>query len=235
MLEGLLYNPAGSDATQQTRSGIPIYNGSASGFDEWKFKSLGLVRSIKKQCDFKEKNSGRGMENQLDDLSAKVCEALEGEALRISVEIGHDELGTKDGVQVLVDAIEKTIPLGDKEDDARELYHLGAKSRGQFARQCGESMVSHIGRRLRWWLKLKSLDGTMSVSESILADYLLLCAGLSPAERLMIKTAIGSSEKTFAIVASFLRKHHPNIHETELKEMPKHHSPPSPHKSLKKS
>ena len=183
-------------------------NGSAVGFDEWKFKVLGRVHSIKNQADLKDKTSVRTMENQLVDLSAKVCEALEGEALRVSMEIGHEELQTKDDVEKLVNAIELTIPLGDKEDDARELYHLGARSRGQLARQRGESMVSYIGRGRRWWTKLKSPDSTMSVSESILADYLLLCAGLSPAERLMIKTAIGSSPKTFTTVASFLRKHH---------------------------
>ena len=69
MLEGLLYNPAGEDAAPQTRSGIPIYNGSAIGFDEWKFKVLGRVHSIKKQCDFKDKTSIKDMENHLIDLS----------------------------------------------------------------------------------------------------------------------------------------------------------------------
>ena len=74
----------------------------------------------------------------------------------------------------------------------------------------------------------------MSLSESILADYLLLCSGLSHQERLMIKTAIGTSARTFTIVASFLSKHHPNIHENGFKDKPKYHAPPNPHKSWRK-
>ena len=134
------------------------------------------------------------MENQLLDMSAKVVEALEDDALRIAMEIGHGRLSTVDGVTTLVQRIEESIPYGDKEDDARDLYHLGARSRGPLTRQKGESMVSYIARRRRWWLQLKTLDTNMNVSESILADYLLTCSGLDRNQQLMIKTAIGSSE-----------------------------------------
>ena len=97
-------------------------------------------------------------------------------------------------------------------------YIIGTKSRGVLRRQKGESMVSYIARRRRWWQKLKSLGSSMNVSESILADYLLLCSGLDQNQRLMTKTAIGNSEKKFANVANFLRKHHSTIHENESKE-----------------
>ena len=89
-------------------------------------------------------------------------------------------------------------------------------------------MVSYIARRRRWWQKLKSLDSSMNVSESILADYLLMCSGLDANQRLMIKTAIGSSEKDFKTVASFLRKHHPNIQDNELKDSQRGVAPPPP-------
>ena len=39
-----------------------------------------------------------------------------------------------DGVEKLVDKIEAAIPYGDTEDDARELFHLGAKINGMLSR-----------------------------------------------------------------------------------------------------
>ena len=186
MLDGLLFNPSGTETTNQTRAGIPIYRGGAFGFEEWKFKILGRVKAIKANENADDPESIAEVEKKLIDFSSKVVEALEDDALRIAMEVGHDVLTSRDGVATLVQRIEDSIPYGDKEDDARDLYHLGAKGRGQLSRQKGESMVSYIARRRRWWQKHKSLDSSMNVSESILADYLLICSGLDANQGLMI-------------------------------------------------
>ena len=170
MLDGLLFNPSGTETTNQTRPGIPIYRGGAFGFQEWKFKILGRAKAIKSQLNEKDPDSIAEVEKKLIDFVSKVVEALEDDALRIAMEVGHDVLTTRDGVDKLVQRVEDSIPYGDKEDDARDLYHLGAKGRGHLSRQRGESMVSYIARRRRWWQKLKSVDSIMNVSESILAD-----------------------------------------------------------------
>ena len=75
------------------------------------------------------------MNNKLVDLSSKVVEALEDDVLCIAMEIGHDVLSTRTGVKTLLEGIEGAIPYGDKEDDARDLYHIGAKSHGKLNRQ----------------------------------------------------------------------------------------------------
>ena len=62
--------------------------------------------------------------DRLVDLSAKVTEALEDHALKVAIEMGHTAFSTPEGVVQLVHRIEDTIPYGDKEDDARDLYHL---------------------------------------------------------------------------------------------------------------
>ena len=72
MLDGLLFQPAGTETTQQTRAGIPIYRGGAVGFEEWRFKITGRVQSIKNQCGVHEPESVRKTENQLVALSAMV-------------------------------------------------------------------------------------------------------------------------------------------------------------------
>ena len=89
-------------------------------------------------------------------------------------------------------------------------------------------MVSYLARRRQWYQKLQLLDPNMNVSEPILADYLLTCSGLDNTQQLMIKTAIGSDEKTFATVACFLRKHHSAIHENETSDKVRGAVPPPP-------
>ena len=204
MLDGLIFQPPGTQTTQQTRQGVPIYGGGAQGFEEWQFKIEGRVKAIEAQCDPDDPESVRKMRNQLIKLSTDVVDALEDDSLRIAMEIGHENLSTVTGVTTLIQRIEESIPYGDKQDDARSLFHIGTKNRGPLCRQLGESMVSYIARRRQWWLKLQRLDRSLKVSEPILADYLLTCSGLSESQQLMIKTAIGSSEKTFAAVGTFL-------------------------------
>ena len=93
MLDGLLFNPSGIETTNQTRDGIPIYRGGAFGFEEWKFKILGRVKSIKSQVDEKNPKSIIEVDKKLIDFSSKVVEALEDDALRIAMEVGHPEVG----------------------------------------------------------------------------------------------------------------------------------------------
>ena len=98
MLEGLLFQPSGTETTHQTRAGIPIYRGGALGFEEWKFKILGRAKAIKSQADEKNPESIAEVEKKLIDFSSKIIEALEDDALHIAIEVGHDTLSTKDGV-----------------------------------------------------------------------------------------------------------------------------------------
>ena len=116
MLDGLLFQPAGTETTNQTRAGIPIYRGGPLGFEEWKFKIRGRVQSIQNQCREDDAWSVIERDNKL------VVEALEDDALKVAIEMGHDVLSTPEGVTLLVQRIEDAIPYGDKEDDARDLY-----------------------------------------------------------------------------------------------------------------
>ena len=63
MLDGLLLNPSGTETTNQTRAGIPMYRGGAFGFEEWKFKILGRVQALKNQIHDHDENSKKEMED----------------------------------------------------------------------------------------------------------------------------------------------------------------------------
>ena len=44
---------------------------------------------------------------------------------------------------------------------------------GSLARQNGESMLSYVSRRRRWWNLLKTLDGSIELSEPMRVELLL--------------------------------------------------------------
>ena len=71
-------------------------------------------------------------------------------------------------------------------EEARELFKVGQKP-GSLARQNGESMLSYVSRRRRWWKLLKTLDGSIELSEPMGVELLLELSGLSRQEIIVIK------------------------------------------------
>ena len=77
-------------------------------------------------------------------------------------------------------------------EEARELFRAGQRH-GVLARQGGESMLSYISRRRRWWKLLKSLDSSIELSEPMRVELLLELSGLSGQESLVIKACTSDS------------------------------------------
>ena len=50
-------------------------------------------------------------------------------------------------------------------------------------------MTSYISRRTRWWVRIKQLDSSFFVTETLPVDYLLDFAGLTPDQKLVIVTS----------------------------------------------
>ena len=86
MLEGLTFQPGGSSqALAETRAGIPKYKGGPLGFEEWKFKVLGKVANIKMAYNAEDDASLK--EIKLIELLANVIDSLEGDAVRIAMDV----------------------------------------------------------------------------------------------------------------------------------------------------
>ena len=75
-------------------------------------------------------------------------------------------------------------------------------------------MQSYISRRKRWWTRIRELDSSFNVYETLLADYLLDDAGLTKDQRLMILTVTGNV-RTQSAIEDALRKQHSRTHESE--------------------
>ena len=124
-------------------------------------------------------------EEKLAELTSKIVDGLTDDALRVSMDLGEKVLSKTTGIDELIRALEEMVGAF-KEDEARELFHVGTKSDGPLTRQHGESMASYITRRTRWYARLRSIDDTTNVSENILVDYLKDGAGINHNEKLMI-------------------------------------------------
>ena len=207
-MEGLTFHEdSRGKELHETRAGIPHFSGSAFLLPEWKFKVLrkkAAINSIKDDALREEK---------LAELMSKIVDGLSDDALRVSMDLGEPVLSKTNGIDMLIKALEEMTSVF-KEDEARELFHIGTKSDGPMTRQSRESMTSYITRRKRWFARLKSIDDTTNVSENILVDYLMDGAGISHNEKLMIRTVCGTA-KDFETVALNLRKHHSRIHMVE--------------------
>ena len=131
----------------------------------------------------------------------KVLEGLREEAFELARDIGVDVLTRPGGLRKFVEKLRDTVfPCASEE--ARELFKVGQKP-GFLARQNGESMLSYVSRRRRWWKLLKTLDGSIELSEPMRVELLPELSGLSRQEIIVIK-ACAPDAKSFESVAATL-------------------------------
>ena len=124
----------------------------------------------------------KGDADPLDELTAAATEArtevvqkfLEGlreEAFELARDIGVDVLTQPGGLRKFVDKLRDVVfPRACAQ--ARELFKTGQKP-GSLARQNQESMLSYVSRRRRRWKLLKTLDGSIELSEPMRVELLL--------------------------------------------------------------
>ena len=110
------------------------------------------------------------------ELAQQVLEGLRGDAYLAAQDLEVERLMQEDGIDELIRVIKRlTFPLQSLE--AKELFRAGQQNSGPLARQAGESVVSFVSRRRRWWRQVTELD--LQISESMRAELLLESAGLN--------------------------------------------------------
>ena len=82
-----------NDWYEGTRDGMPVYNGSASGFHDWLFRTE--VKAANK--------------NDKPGVMSKIVEGLRGDAQNIAKDIGVTDLLADDGFEKLTEALRKNI------------------------------------------------------------------------------------------------------------------------------
>ena len=139
----------------------------------------------------------------------RVLERLRDEAFELARDIGIESLTAPGGLRNFTTQL-RNVVFPRAAEEARELFRAGQRH-GVLARQGGESMLSYISRRRRWWKLLKSLDSSIELSEPMRVELLLELSGLSGQESLVIK-ACTSDSRSFEAVAATLVEHYSDVH-----------------------
>ena len=148
--------------SQESKQGAPVYDGTPAGFFEWEFRVMARYHAT----------------DDDDEAGQQITEGLTGESLKVAISLGLVELAKKEG--------EHIFPLGSAE--ARELFKAGLRP-GILSKQSGETMISYISRRRRWYDMPRNLDKAIQLSDQVRGDLLLDHANLSLNEKLMIMTS----------------------------------------------
>ena len=125
---------------------MTVFAGDAASFHEWQFR-LQIKKSL---CTAEE----------LPALTAKVVDALRGEALSCAMEIGLAKLMEANGLDLLVQKVQERL-FPQRTAEARELLKQGMRIGGPMSRVPGEPMTSYISRRRRWWTLVHEMDNTL--------------------------------------------------------------------------
>ena len=181
--------------TNESKQGVPIFDGTPAGFYEWEFRAMTRYQATEDTERWK--------------LASRLCEGLTGESLKVAMSLGVDKLAQNDGVLKLVEALKLHIfPMASAE--ARELFKAGQRP-GVLSRQVGEPFISYISRRRRWYDLLKKLDHKLEIPSTLRGELLLDHANLSQAEKLMVMTSTFNNLE-FDVVAEALVKQHAIAH-----------------------
>eukprot|EP00439_Symbiodinium_sp_Y106_P009573 s2309_g1.t1 len=135
------------------------------------------------------------------EMVHRVLEGLRDEAFELARDIGIESLTEPGGLRAFITQM-RNVVFPRAAEEARELFRAG---------QRGESMLSYVSRRRRWWKLLKSLDSSIELSEPMRVELLLELSGLSRQESLVIK-ACTSNPKSFEAIAATLVEHYSGVH-----------------------
>ena len=136
-----------SSSVAETKGGIFVYDGTASRFHEWEFRTTLRIQSSK--------------EEDLPKQMSMVVDGLRGDAAQIAIDLGTSKILGSTGLKDLVDAMRANV-FPQARAEAKELYKVGHKAKGVLSRQPGEPMVNYISRRKRWWRSLQEMDSSIS-------------------------------------------------------------------------
>ena len=106
--------------SEEPRQGMTIFAGDAASFHEWQTRLQIKMSSCKAE--------------ELLALTAKVVDALRGEALSCAMEIGLDKLMKADGLHLLVQRVQARI-FPQRTAEARELLKQGMRVGGPMSRR----------------------------------------------------------------------------------------------------
>ena len=121
-------------------------------------------------------------------------------------DLGLDALSEPQGIEMLIKQLRDMV-FPRATEEARELFRVGQKPQGALSRQRGESMISYISRRRRWWRTLVEMDPTLSLSEQMRSELMLELANISHQEILVIRACSEGSRELGKVEEALIRSY----------------------------
>jgi hypothetical protein len=91
LLECLLFMPNSSVAPPETRKVVPLQNGSAHTFDEWKFRVVAKNGTFT-QLELAEAKKKKKKKKHKAEYGSFLFEGIGDEALRVAMDLGTSQL-----------------------------------------------------------------------------------------------------------------------------------------------
>ena len=167
---------------------MTVFAGDAASFHEWQYR-LQIEKSLCKA-------------EELLALTAKVVDALRGEALSSAMEIGLAKLMEANGLDFLVQKVQERL-FPQRTAEARELLKQGMRIGGPMSRVPGEPMTSYISRRRRWWTLLHEMDNMLELGGPRQYD-----AGSSWTQPVRAEHGVDGQRTMTAIAEALLEQHY---------------------------
>ena len=181
---------------EETRQGMTVFAGDAASFHEWQFR----LQIKKSSCKAEE----------LPALTAKVVDALRGEALSCAMEIGLTKLMEANGLDLLVQKVQERL-FPQRTAEAREQLKQAMRIGGPMSQVPGEPMTSYFSRRCRWWTLVHEMDNTLELGDTVQGSMMLEQGGLSWFEQNMVLTYT-KGQRTMTAIAEALLEQHFDVH-----------------------
>ena len=187
------------------KSGVPRFDGDPSKLAEYGFRlRLKMAR---------EKSMEAEQLKKLGPLGLRLIEGLRGPALQVARNLQIERLSAEDGASYLLKGLQTSLQPRSKQE-ARDLYQAGAQVGGVLSRQSTEAMSNYVLRRRAWHSAMVDLDPELTLPEGIRTEQLLLNAGITQDQQLMVRTAI-NGDMTWNKVCDELIAQHSRLHEKE--------------------
>ncbi|CAJ1424930.1 unnamed protein product [Effrenium voratum] len=169
-------------------------------------------RTVKEEGEEEEGGSAEAEEakeafrDTRSELTHRIVEGLRGDAFLVARDLGLDALSEPQGIENLIKQMRDMV-FPRATEEARELFRVGQKPQGALSRQRGESMISYISRRRRWWRTLVEMDPTLSLSEQMRSELMLELANISHQEILVIRACSEGGRELSKVEEALIRNY----------------------------
>ena len=155
-LEGLVFRPHGEERIEETRSGVPVFDGTPHRFEAWKIRvEAKVAAALACETQYQEK--------EMAQLGSKIIDGLSGDAQLVARDFGVSNLMKLEGPEKLIIKMRDEL-MGNTREEARELHDIGSqRGKGPLQRQRGESMTSYVTRRRRWYERILELNSEFKI------------------------------------------------------------------------